>query len=138
MHAGMSYARLAELGGIQWPCPEDGHPGSPFLHGRLWAEPREGPAAPFHVLHDVPPVEATDAEFPLRLTTGRRLDSFNTGVQSGSFRSPLRRGETIDLSPTDAARYGVVDGEVVRCRRAAARCARRCASTPACAPGWCS
>jgi predicted molibdopterin-dependent oxidoreductase YjgC len=113
MHAGMSYARLAELGGIQWPCPEDGHPGSPFLHGRLWAEPREGPAAPFHVLHDVPPVEATDAEFPLRLTTGRRLDSFNTGVQSGSFRSPLRRGETIDLSPTDAARYGVVDGEVV-------------------------
>jgi len=114
MHAGMSYARLAELGGIQWPCPEDGHPGSPFLHGRLWAEPRQGPAAPFHVLHDAPPIEATDAEFPLRLTTGRRLDSFNTGVQSGSFRSPLRRGETLDLSPADAARYGIADGEVVQ------------------------
>ena len=34
-------------------------------------------------------------------------------MQSGSFRSPLRRGETIDLSPADAARHGVVDGEVV-------------------------
>ena len=34
-------------------------------------------------------------------------------LDARSFRSPLRRGETIDLSPTDAARYGVVDGEVV-------------------------
>ncbi len=113
MHAGMSYARLDELGGIQWPCPEDGHPGSPFLHGRLWADPIEGPPAPLHVLHDAPPVEATDAQYPLRLTTGRRLDSFNTGVQSGSYRSPLRRGESIDLSPADAAHHGVADGEVV-------------------------
>jgi formate dehydrogenase major subunit len=114
MHGGMSYARLEALGGIQWPCPDEEHPGSPYLHGRLWAEPRQGPPAPFQVLHDSPPVEATDAAFPLRLTTGRRLDSFNTGVQSGSFRSPLRHGETIDLSPADAHHYGVADGEVVR------------------------
>ena len=39
MHTGMSYARLEELGGIQWPCPSEGHPGSPFLHGRLWEDP---------------------------------------------------------------------------------------------------
>ena len=38
-------------------------------------------------------------EFPLRLTTGRRLDSYNTGVQTGGYTSPLRRGETIDMSP---------------------------------------
>ena len=52
--------------------------------------------------------------FPLRLTTGRRLDSFNTGVQSGRFASPLRRGETIDLHPADAERLGVAEGEMVR------------------------
>jgi formate dehydrogenase major subunit len=65
------------------------------------------------VLHD-PPVDLLDDEFPLRLTTGRRLDSFNTGVQSGGFESPTRVGETIDLSPEDAHRLGITEGEVVR------------------------
>ena len=49
MHGGMSYKRLEEEGGIQWPCPTEDHPGSEFLHGRLWAEPVEGPLAPFSV-----------------------------------------------------------------------------------------
>ena len=53
-------------------------------------------------------------EFPIRLTTGRRLDSYNTGVQSGGYSSPLRRGETLDLSPEDCERLGVADGERVR------------------------
>src|SRR5439155_1237634 len=38
MHAGMSYARLDALGGIQWPCWDDEHPGSLFIHDRLWAD----------------------------------------------------------------------------------------------------
>ena len=63
--------------------------------------------------HD-PPVDRLSAEFPLRLTTGRRLDEYNTGVQTSSYRPPLRRGETLDLSPEDAERLGVQDGEVVR------------------------
>jgi formate dehydrogenase major subunit len=63
--------------------------------------------------HD-PPVDRLDDDFPIRLTTGRRLDSYNTGVQTGSFRSPLRRGETLDVSPEDAATYGWAEGERVR------------------------
>jgi predicted molibdopterin-dependent oxidoreductase YjgC len=114
MHAGMSYRRLEELGGIQWPCYDESHPGESFLHGRLWEEPRRGRAAPFSVVKQEGPTEALDATYPLRLTTGRRLDSYNTGVQSGAFSSPLRMGETIDLSPVDAERYGVAPGEKVR------------------------
>ena len=114
MHAGMSYERLESLGGIQWPCPDESHPGTPFLHGRLWEEPVRGRKAPFSVVPYAPPRDALDDRFPLRLTTGRRLDSYNTGVQSGSFASPMRRGETIDLSPQDAVRYAVKDGDVVR------------------------
>jgi len=114
MHGGMSYARLEAEGGIQWPCPEATSPGTPFLHGRLWEEPRGGPPAPFHVLENVPPAEALDREYPLRLTTGRRLDSYNTGVQSQSYPSPLRRGETIDLARADAERLGLADGELAR------------------------
>jgi formate dehydrogenase major subunit len=113
-HAGMSYERLEALGGIQWPCYDLNHPGEQFLHARLWEEPVQGLKAPFKAVEHEPPVEALDEEFPVRLTTGRRLDSFNTGVQSGGYRSPLRRGETLDISPEDARRYGIVEGEPVR------------------------
>ena len=116
MHAGMSWSRLDELGGIQWPCFTEETLEPPFLHGRLWADdPADrGRPAPFSVVHDDPPVESLSDEFPLRLTTGRRLDSYNTGVQSGGFPSPNRLGETIDISPEDAGRLSIADGEIVR------------------------
>jgi formate dehydrogenase major subunit len=115
MHAGMSYARLEELNGIQWPCPSNDSLEPSYLHHRLWAaDPADrGRLAPFSVVIDEPPVEGLDADYPLRLTTGRRLDSYNTGVQSGGFESPLRWGESIDVSPEEAVRLGVVDGEIV-------------------------
>jgi formate dehydrogenase major subunit len=113
---GMTYARLEALDGIQWPCPDESHPGETFLHGRLWEVPRRGPAAPFSVVQHDPPAEQPDAEFPLLLTTGRRLESYNTGVQTRSYASPLRRGETLDLSPEDAERLGISDGDVVAIR----------------------
>ncbi|MFI5184751.1 MAG: molybdopterin oxidoreductase family protein, partial [Vicinamibacteria bacterium] len=114
MHRGMSYARLEELGGIPWPCPSETHPGERFLHARLWEDPVVGPRAPLTPVENDPPVDALTEEFPIRLTTGRRLDSYNTGVQTGGYSSPLRRGETLDLSPEDAKAYGVKDGERVR------------------------
>jgi predicted molibdopterin-dependent oxidoreductase YjgC len=116
MHAGMSYQRLEDLDGIQWPCPHDDRLEPSFLHGRLWADdPADrGRLAPFSPVLDDPPVEAVSAEYPLRLTTGRRLDSYNTGVQSGGFRSPLRWGESIDVSPEDAAAMQLHESELVR------------------------
>jgi formate dehydrogenase major subunit len=114
MHRGMSYRRLEELGGIQWPCPDESHPGSQFLHARLWEEPRVGPPAPFSVVEHKPPYESLDNDYPIRLTTGRRLESYNTGVQSNLYRSPLHKGEAICLSPEDAERLLVDEGEVVR------------------------
>ncbi len=114
MHAGMSYERLEKLGGIQWPCPSEDHPGEKFLHARLWKDPIEGRRAPFLPCEQVPPVDQLTEDFPLRLTTGRRLDSYNTGVQTSSFASPMRGGETLDLSPEDARRLAIMDGEMVR------------------------
>jgi predicted molibdopterin-dependent oxidoreductase YjgC len=114
VHAGMSYARLEASDGLQWPCYDESHPGELYLHGRLWERPVVGPLAPFSPVEHEPPVEELSPEFPLRLTTGRRLDSYNTGVQSGHFASPLRRPETLDLSAEDARRLGVEDGEMVR------------------------
>src|SRR2546428_1648479 len=114
MHAGMKYARLDELGGIQWPCPDESHAGTQFLHARLWKDPVEGPRAPFSVVEHDPPVDKLTDEFPIRLTTGRRLDSFNTGVQTNEYTSPLRQGEALVISPEDGASLDVEEGECVR------------------------
>jgi predicted molibdopterin-dependent oxidoreductase YjgC len=114
MHAGMSYERLEELGGIQWPCVDEDDPGALFIHGRLWDEVVED-RAPFNAVEHDPPVDTLDDDFPLRLTTGRRLESYNTGVQTGGYSSPLHVGGTdILLSPADGERYGVADGARVR------------------------
>ena len=115
MHAGMSYKRLEELGGIQWPCYDENHPGELFLHSRLWEEDPEkrGTPAPFTVVQQEDPVDELSEQFPIRLTTGRRLDSFNTGVQTEHYATPIRRPETLNLSPEDAARLGFTEGEVV-------------------------
>lgn len=96
-HYGMTYARLEEHQGIQWPCPDTGRLEPAYLHGRLWAtDPaRRGGRAPFGLVQHTPPVDRTDKEFPIRLTTGRRPDS----------------GAYIELSPEDAERYGVTAGE---------------------------
>lgn len=112
-HAGMSYRRLEELGGIQWPCPNEDHPGSQFLHSRLWEETVDQPA-PFMPVDWVAPVDTLTDRYPLRMTTGRHLDGYNTGVQSGGFESPRRTGATIDISPEDADRLGMEEGDTAR------------------------
>ena len=111
---GMTYARLEAAGGLQWPCYDEQHPGELFLHSRLWQEPRGGPPAPFSVVEHDPPLERPDADYPFQLTTGRRLDSYNTGVQTGGYTSPLRRPETLDMSPEDLTRLGLEEGDIVR------------------------
>jgi formate dehydrogenase major subunit len=116
MHAGMSYERLEKLGGIQWPCPDETHPGELFLHARLWEEDpaKRGAPAPFTPVVQEGPVDELSEDFPIRLTTGRRLDSFNTGVQTGKYTTPMRRPETLNLSPEDAERLCLDEGEMAK------------------------
>jgi formate dehydrogenase major subunit len=115
-HHGMSYRLLEERGGLQWPFPDENGPETTFLHGRLWEKDPEkrGRPAPFGTPEHSLPVDKLDDEFPLRLTTGRRLTDYNTGVQSGGFNSPIRFGACVDLSPEDMAQLDVHEGEWVR------------------------
>jgi formate dehydrogenase major subunit len=87
-----------------------------FLHARLWERPVKGPRAPFSIVQHALPVDELSDEFPLRLTTGRRLADYNTGVQTGRYAYPTRRGETIDVSPEDARRMNLAEGQQVRVR----------------------
>ena len=136
VHAGMSYARLEREGGLQWPCYDESHPGEIFLHSRLWERP---------VLR---PARAVLASWSTRCRSRRSTTSTRCGSRpAGGWRSttpacrpaatqsPLRRGETIDVSPEDAARLGFREGQPVRVALAARRGRRAaCTSTRRCDP----
>ncbi|WP_253760545.1 molybdopterin oxidoreductase family protein [Ralstonia solanacearum] len=63
----------------------------------------------------MPTPEQPDDRYPLLLTTGRTLDHFNAGTMTyRTANSRLRPSDTLDMSPEDAARYGLADGETVR------------------------
>src|SRR4029078_6712621 len=65
VHAGMSYAWRKELGGIQWPCYDEDHPGELFLHSRLWEVPVPGNRVPFVPVEHDPPVDKLDGDFTI-------------------------------------------------------------------------
>ena len=69
-------------------------------------QPTKGKLAPFSCVKDQPPVETLDDDYPLRLTTGRALDSYNTGVQTDEYSSPIRSGEA-EISTNDAKTWGI-------------------------------
>jgi formate dehydrogenase major subunit len=113
--AGMSWARL-EGAGLQWPCPAEGHPGTQLLHVGTFAN--GGRAALRRVDYRESP-EQPDESFPMVLISGRSLYQFNAGTMTG--RTPnnaLRPRDLLDISPVDAGRIGLRDGEqaVVRSR----------------------
>ena len=116
LHSGMSYRLLEERGGLQWPFADEDGPETSYLHARLWeSDPdKRGKPAAFGIVEHSLPVDKLDSEYDLRLTTGRRLTDYNTGVQSGGFNSPIRIGATVDISPEDLTRLGIADGDTVQ------------------------
>ena len=112
--AGMSYERLDEEG-LQWPCPDESHPGTTFLHERLWEED-VGRKAPFKPTIHQPPAELPDEDYPLQLTTGRRLEFYNTGVQTSNYKKIKDAEEALEIHAEDAASYQINDGDQVKVR----------------------
>jgi formate dehydrogenase alpha subunit len=108
-YAGMTYERLGEKG-LQWPCPTEDHPGSPYLHkGRFTRGKGLLQGIPFQA-----PAELTDEEYPMLLTTGRMLYHYNISTRISQNLEWLRPHELAEVNPEDAARMGVGEGDVVR------------------------
>ena len=114
IHAGMSYERLEALHGLQWPCYDEQHPGERVMHWRLWRDPLLGAQVPFMPTAYEPPTDQVDDTYPIMLTTGRRLEFYNTGVQTGLYDSARPQEEFIELNPDDAAERAITEGALVR------------------------
>ena len=109
---GISYERLDNEGGIQWPCPSEDHPGTQYLHKD---EMDSGIPGYFAPVDHIPPAEKTDSEYPIILTTGRRRSTYHTGTQTGraSGFGLLVPSEMAEINPDDADQLELSDGEIV-------------------------
>lgn len=107
---GMTYERL-DRGGLQWPCPTEDHPGTAILHGDSFPL---GERVPLRPVEYQPTAETVTADYPLRLITGRTLYHFNAGTMTGRTSNvALEQCDFLEISPQDAARLDVSDGEDV-------------------------
>ena len=114
--AGISYERLEEEGGIQWPCPSPDHPGTRFLYESDF--PR-GPRARFVAFDQGPLAEEMPSKrFPLVLNTGRVLYHWHGGTITRRADGLLARSPElqVSLNAEDGERFNVADGEWVRVR----------------------
>ena len=108
--AGVSYARLDELGSVQWPCNSDSPKGTPIMHIGHFVR-GEGR---FMVTEFVPTEERTSGRFPLILTTGRILSQYNVGAQTRRTDNNIWHEEDVlDIHPFDAEHRGIRDGDLV-------------------------
>ncbi len=132
-YAGISYGRLEEEGGLQWPCPDVEHPGTRFLYARGF--PR-GRANMFGIEYNEPG-EVPDAEYPFYLTTGRSRYHYHTGTMTRRSQGldQMAREERVEIHPDDGARLGLVDGDVVRIVSRRGEVTARCVLTDRSAPG---
>jgi formate dehydrogenase major subunit len=109
--AGITYERI-EAGGLQWPCPDESHPGTAVLHQDLFGN---GRSVALHCAEYTPSSETTSREYPLTLITGRTLQQFNAGNMTGrGGHLSLRETDLLDISAADASRLSLSEGNRIR------------------------
>jgi len=106
IYGGMSYERIDQVG-LQWPCLDKDHPGTPVLHVGKCARG----LGMFSPAEYRPSEELPDEDYPFLLSTGRCYFHFHTGTMTR--RSQLldreERFPYVEISPADAKELGITD-----------------------------
>lgn len=140
-YSGMTYEKLSQGTGIQWPCNEEnpngkerlfgdgifytdteycesfGHDletGAPLTKAQYDALNPAGKAI-LKSCHYQPEAEGTSEEFPLQLSTGRRTRHFHTRTKTGRTKELQDKDPEsyIQISEHDAKEIGIQDGDMV-------------------------
>jgi formate dehydrogenase major subunit len=130
--AGVSYAKLEELGSVQWPCSEKTPLGTPIMHADGFVRGK----GKFVITEYVPTDERTGPRYPLLLTTGRILSQYNVGAQTRRTDNIVWHEEDrLEIHPHDAEQRGVRDGDWVRLASRAGETTLRALISERVAPG---
>lgn len=124
---GITYERLRQERGLQWPCPTEDHPGTkrryvggddplvaPGKKIEFYGHPDR--KAIVFLRPYLPSPQRPSAEFPLLLTTGRVLEQWHTGTITDKIPELSRasgRGR-VELNLQDAHRHGIAAGDRVK------------------------
>jgi len=107
-YGGITYQRI-EQNGINWPCPNEEHPGTPVLHMGQFTRGK----GLFFAIDYRQPFEVTDDEYPFVLTTGRVEQHYHTGTMTrrGTGLNRLCPEGLVEIHPTDAEKLDLSDGD---------------------------
>ncbi|MGC1121479.1 MAG: formate dehydrogenase subunit alpha, partial [Candidatus Methanofastidiosia archaeon] len=112
IYRGITPKRAGE--GLQWPCPSEDHPGTPYLHEGTFSRGK----GLFTPVDFIPPAELPDEEYPFVLSTGRILFHYHTGTMSRkvqALNSFVHQGY-VEMSSPDAAALNISDNDYVEVR----------------------
>ena len=130
--AGVSYAKLDELGSVQWPCNEKAPEGTPVMHIGGFVRGK----GKFVITEYIATDERTGPRYPLLLTTGRILSQYNVGAQTRRTENVIWHEEDrLEIHPHDAEQRGVRDGDWVRLASRAGETTLRALISERVAPG---
>ena len=109
-YAGMTYDRLG-IDGLQWPCPDQNHPGTPYLHKDGFARGK----GKFHGIEYKDPAELPDKDYPFFLTTGRMFAHFHTGTMTRVSRHLDVEQTTgyVEINPKDADVLDICENDIL-------------------------
>ncbi len=109
-YGGMSYQRLG-IDGLQWPCPDSDHPGTPFLHKDSFARG----LGKFHGISFRKPAESADEIYPFLLTTGRMFAHYHFGTMTriSPHLDVEQRTGYVEIHPEDASRLGIKEHDIL-------------------------
>jgi formate dehydrogenase major subunit len=129
---GVSYARLDEMGSIQWPCNDKAPEGTPIMHVDAFVRGK----GRFILTEYVATDEKVGPRFPLLLTTGRILSQYNVGAQTRRTDNVMWHDEDVlEIHPNDAEDRGITDGDQVKLQSRAGAITLKAKITDKVAPG---
>jgi formate dehydrogenase alpha subunit len=110
-YAGITCERLEKGHGIQWPCPNEEHAGTTYLHRDRFSKGM----GTFLPCDFKPVAEVPDEEYDFMLTTGRIYYHYHTGTMTR--RTSILEREApaplIEINPDDAKRLGIRGNDVI-------------------------
>jgi formate dehydrogenase major subunit len=115
LYKGATYERLSGLGYIQWPCPDESHPGTSYLYEGNTFQTKSGKGQLF-ASEWRPPLEQLDADYPLGLCTVREVGHYSCRSMTGNCSALTALADEpgyVTMNPVDAKKLGIRDEQLV-------------------------